>query len=150
MPWYKKLYWQIIIGLVLGLIVGIVTAGLGWSGFTNDWIKPFGTIFINLLKLIAVPLILASLITGVASLSDLKKLSRIGGKTIGIYLATTAVALVIGLALVNVFRPGDQVPQETKDRLVAAYESEMEDKTEAAEDAAERGPLQPLSRHRQP
>ena len=78
------LHWQIIIGLVLGLFYGIMAAELGWGSFTIKWVAPFGTIFISLLKLIAIPLVLASLITGVASLSDLKKLSRIGGKTIGI------------------------------------------------------------------
>ncbi|MDA1334090.1 MAG: cation:dicarboxylase symporter family transporter, partial [Bacteroidetes bacterium] len=81
MPWYRKLHWQIIIGLVLGLLFGILAAAQGWSGFTSDWIAPWGQIFLRLLLLIAVPLVLASLITGVASLSDLKKQSRIGGKT---------------------------------------------------------------------
>ena len=91
------LHWQIIIGLALGLIYGIIATNLGWGSFTSDWIAPFGTIFINLLKLIAMPLVLSSLITGVASLSDIKKLSRIGGKTIGIYIFTTALAVTIGL-----------------------------------------------------
>ncbi len=144
MPWYKKLHWQIIIGLVLGLIFGIVAAAAGWSQFTSDWIGPFGTIFINLLKLIAVPLILASLITGVASLSDLKKLSRIGGKTIGIYLGTTVIALIIGLVLVNVLQPGKAVPQDMRDRLQQTYEGDMAGNLESAEAAKERGPLQTI------
>ncbi len=144
MPWYKKLHWQIIIGLVLGLIFGIVAAAAGWSQFTSDWIGPFGTIFINLLKLIAVPLILASLITGVASLSDLKKLSRIGGKTIGIYLGTTVIALIIGLVLVNVLQPGKAVPQDMRDRLQQTYEGDMAGNLETAEAAKERGPLQTI------
>ena len=76
-----------------------------------DWIAPFGAIFLRLLLLIAVPLVLASLINGVASLSDLTKLSRIGGKTIAIYLGTTLVALLIGLVLVNLIGPGDAVPE---------------------------------------
>ena len=76
MSWYRKLHWQIIIGLILGLIYGIIAAGSGWGKFTADWIAPFGKIFVSLLKLIAVPLVIASLITGVASLSDLRKLSK--------------------------------------------------------------------------
>ena len=111
MPWYKQLHWQIIIGLVLGLIYGVVAAAQGWGDFTSDWIGPFGTIFLRLLMLIAVPLVLASLITGVASLSDIQKLSRIGGKTIGIYLGTTFIALVLGLVIVNVLKPGETVPR---------------------------------------
>ncbi|MEO1479708.1 MAG: cation:dicarboxylase symporter family transporter, partial [Bacteroidota bacterium] len=86
MAWYKKLHWQIILGLIFGLIYGVVAAVSGWGGFVDAWIAPWGIIFLNGLKLIAVPLVLVSLILGVASLSDLRKLSRIGGKTIGIYL----------------------------------------------------------------
>ncbi len=92
MPWYRKLHWQIIIGLILGAVYGVVAAANGWGGFTSDWIAPWGAIFMNSLRLIAVPLVLGSLVTGVASLSDLRRLSRIGGKTIGIYVTTTAIA----------------------------------------------------------
>src|SRR5690606_27105809 len=106
MTWYRKLHWQIILGLVLGLIYGVVAAASQWGEFTADWIAPFGTVFLNALKLIAVPLVLASLVTGVASLSDLRKLSRIGGKTIAIYLATTTIAVTLGLLLVNIVKPG--------------------------------------------
>jgi len=144
MPWYKKLHWQIIIGLVLGLGFGIVAAAMGWGAFTENWIAPFGTIFINLLKLIAVPLILASLITGVASLSDLKKLSRIGGKTIGIYIGTTVLALIIGLSVVNLMNPGERVPEEMKQRLVQTYEGDASSRQEQAAAAQRRGPLQPI------
>ncbi|MEX0599380.1 MAG: dicarboxylate/amino acid:cation symporter [Rhodothermales bacterium] len=144
MIWYKKLHWQIIIGLVLGLGFGIVAAAVGWQEFTADWIAPFGTIFLNLLKLIAVPLIIASLITGVASLADLRKLSRIGGKTIAIYLGTTCIALLIGLTVVNVMQPGRTVPPEMRERLQEAYEGDVESQTLMAEEARERGPLQPL------
>lgn len=144
MSWYRQLHWQIVIGLVLGLAYGIVAAAAGWIEFTSDWIAPFGTIFLNLLKLIAVPLIIASLITGVASLSDLKKLSRIGGKTIAFYLGTTFIALLIGLTIVNVMQPGRAVPEDMRVRLQEAYEGDVEQRTLLAEDARERGPLQAL------
>lgn len=142
MKWYRKLHWQIIIGLVLGLVYGIIAASQGWGRFTADWIAPFGKIFINLLKLIAVPLVLASLITGVASLSDLRKLSRIGGKTIAIYIGTTVVAVTLGLVIVNLMRPGHRVPADLRDRLQAAYQADAATQTTAAEKAKERGPLQ--------
>ncbi|MCS3829664.1 Na+/H+-dicarboxylate symporter [Salinibacter ruber] len=144
MPWYKKLHWQIIIGLVLGLVYGVVAASAGWGQFTSDWVAPFGTIFLNLLQLIAVPLILASLIMGVASLGDLEQLSRIGGKTLGIYILTTTVALVIGLVLVNTLQPGRTVPQEMRTQLEQKYQGDIEQNMEVAEQAEGRGPLQPL------
>ena len=78
------LHWKIIIGMVMGVVYGLLASKFGWIEFTEDWIKPWGTIFINLLKLIAVPLVFASLIKGISSLSDISKLSRIGGKTVGI------------------------------------------------------------------
>lgn len=76
-PWYKQLHWQIVIGLILGLGWGLLSSASGFNEFTTDFIKPFGTIFINLLKLIAIPLVLASLVVGVTSLNDTAKLSRI-------------------------------------------------------------------------
>ena len=134
------LHWKIIIGLVAGLVYGIFSASAGWGSFTSDWIAPFGTIFINLLKLIAVPLVFASLVTGVASLSDTKKLSRIGGRTITIYICTTIVSVTIGLILVNFFQPGGQIPAEMKIELQENYET----KTNSAQKVKERGPLKPI------
>lgn len=144
MPWYKKLHWQIIIGLILGLVYGVVAAIYGWGDFTKDWFSPFGTIFLNLLKFIAVPLILASLITGVASLSDMSKLSRIGGKTIGIYMGTTLIALVIGLVLVNVMKPGNTVPPDMREKLEATYSEAAQSRQQTAQATEDRGPLQPI------
>jgi len=144
MPWYRKLHWQIIIGLVLGLIYGVVAASAGWGQFTSDWIAPFGTIFLNLLQLIAVPLIIASLIIGVASLGGLEQLSRIGGKTLGIYVLTTTIALIIGLVLVNTIQPGNTVPQEMRTQLEQTYQGDIEESMEMAKEAEGRGPLQPL------
>jgi proton glutamate symport protein len=134
MPWYRQLHWQIVIGLITGLAFGLIASSLGWGWFVTDWVKPWGTIFINLLKLIAVPLVLASLISGVASLSDLSKLSRIGGKTIGIYIATTAIAVTIGLVVVNVFQPGKVVSAETTREMQARYAARAEEQTSRAEE----------------
>lgn len=144
MPWYRKLHWQILIGLLLGLLFGLLAAAQGWGRFVTHWIAPFGMIFINLLKLIAVPLVLASLIVGVTSLSDLKRLSRIGGKTIFLYIATTSVAIVIGLTIVNVLRPGHTVPPEVRMRLQETYEADVEAQAELAERTRQQGALQVL------
>ena len=144
MAWYRKLHWQIILGLVLGTAYGGVAAVQGWGGFVADWVAPFGTIFINGLKLIAVPLILASLVTGVASLSDLRKLSRIGGKTIGIYVATTAVAVTLGLLIVNLLQPGEAVPEAMRVELAAEYAGDAAGSLATAANAETRGPLQVL------
>ena len=115
--WYQQTHWRILVALALGLGYGVAATFLGLGDFTADWIAPFGTIFLRLLLLIAVPLVLASLITGIASLADLQKLSRIGGKTIAIYLGTTFVALLIGLSVVNIVRPGETVPDNLRERL---------------------------------
>jgi Na+/H+-dicarboxylate symporter len=138
------LHWKIIIGLTLGLIYGVIGASAGWGAFTTDWIAPFGIIFMRLLKLIAVPLVLASLITGVASLSDLKKLSRIGGKTISIYIATTAISVSIGLVIVNGLNPGDKVPEQMKIKLQQTYEQDATSRTGSAQAVKDRGPLQAI------
>ncbi len=142
MKWYKKLHWQIILGLVLGLIWGLVSSFIGLNNFTAEFIKPFGTIFINLLKLIAVPLVLASLIVGVTSLRDITKLSRMGGKTIGIYIITTVFAITIGLISVNLIKPGNSLPEETKQELISSYSSNIEGRQESAQAVMERGRLQ--------
>ncbi|SUZ89916.1 uncharacterized protein METZ01_LOCUS42770 [marine metagenome] len=126
------------------MVYGIIAASNGWGSFTSDWIAPFGTIFMSLLKLIAVPLVLASLITGVASLSDLKELSRIGGKTIAIYVSTTAVAVTIGLISVNFLQPGDKVPDQMKEKLQQTYKEDASARAGSAQKVKNRGPLQPI------
>jgi Na+/H+-dicarboxylate symporter len=111
---------KILLGMALGLVWALLSTQLGGSEFTQTWIAPWGTIFINLLKLIAVPLVLFSIIDGVASLGDPKALGRMGGKTLGLYLFTTVLAISSGLLLVNALRPGDAVgsEQQLKNRLV--------------------------------
>ncbi|AXJ02127.1 Na+/H+-dicarboxylate symporter [Cyclonatronum proteinivorum] len=144
MPWYKKLHWQIIIGLVLGLIWGLVSTQAGLNRFTSDFIRPFGTIFVNLLQLIAIPLVLASLVVGVTKLNDITKLSRMGGKTIGIYLVTTMIAITIGLISVNLIKPGNALPEETRMELLESYQDNVTDRQAAAEQTMQRGPLEPI------
>ncbi len=100
------LYWKIIIGLVAGILWAIASGSLGWSNFTELWIAPFGRIFINLLKLIAVPLVFFSIIGGIIQLGKPSNLGRLGGKTMGIYLLTTLFAISLGLIIANVFKPG--------------------------------------------
>ncbi|MEX0770530.1 MAG: dicarboxylate/amino acid:cation symporter [Balneolaceae bacterium] len=142
MKWYKKLHWQIIIGLILGLIWGLISSYAGFNEFTSDYIRPFGTIFVNLLKLIAVPLIVASLVVGISSLNDMAKLSRMGGKTILIYMITTTLAITIGLTTVNIMQPGKTLPEETRTSLMESYGESVEGRDEAARQLLEQSPLQ--------
>lgn len=139
--WYKRLHWQIIIGLILGLIWGLAASLGGFTEFTTNYIRPWGTIFINMLKFIAVPLVLASLIVGVTNLNDITKLSRMGLKTIAFYLVTTVFAITIGLTVVNIIQPGKTLPKETQQELMSSYESNLEGSEDSAASAQERGPL---------
>lgn len=139
------LHWQIILGMLVGVGVGILMTQFdGGKEIVQDWIKPFGKIFINSLKLIAVPLILASLIKGVSDLKDISKLSKMGGKTIGLYLITTVVAVSIGLLLVNVIKPGNSISEETRLELVENYTSDTAKYKEEAIKRKDSGPLQAL------
>ena len=109
------LHWKIIIGMVLGIIWALCSAYFGWSKFTLDWIKPFGDIFLNALKLIAIPLVLFSVIGGIIGIGNPKHLGKMGGKTLGLYLISTVFAVSIGLLLVNVLKPGKDA--KLKDRI---------------------------------
>jgi len=139
------LHWKIMIGMLLGVVFG-VSMSYTKSGpeFISDWIKPIGTIFINSLKLIAMPLILGSLIKGVSDLKDISKLSRMGGRTLIIYICTTVFAVLIGLVLVNTISPGKSIKEETRNDLILAYEEGAKLKQDAAEEQLESGPLQAL------
>ncbi|MGY0392390.1 dicarboxylate/amino acid:cation symporter [Bizionia sp. KMM 8389] len=139
------LHWQIILGMVLGVVFALIMSNFeSGSELVTDWIKPFGTIFINLLKLIAVPLILGSLIKGVSDLKDISKLSKMGGRTIGIYILTTVIAVSIGLSVVNIIKPGKSISEETRIELVESYKGDADGKIADAEKQKNAGPLQAL------
>ncbi len=140
-----SLHWKIIIGMFLGVAVGLIFSSInGGNIIITNWVKPFGTIFINSLKLIAIPLILASLIKGISDLKDISKLSSMGGLTITTYLTTTVIAVSIGLLVVNAFKPGNTISDETRTELVQAYSNDADQKREIAQEKKESGPLQPL------
>ncbi|HPK66009.1 MAG TPA: dicarboxylate/amino acid:cation symporter [Thermoanaerobaculia bacterium] len=136
------LYWKILIGMLVGVLLGsaAVAAGAGW--LVRDWVKPFGVIFLNLLKLVAIPLIFASLITGIAGLKDISRLSRIGVKTIAIYILTTVLAVTIGLLLVNLVQPGNSFPEEKRVEFLARYGGAVEGQQVTAAGLREGSPLQ--------
>ena len=140
------LHWKIILGMFLGVLFGFLMSNFDQTGkdIISDWIKPFGTIFINALKLIAIPLILASLIKGISDLKDISKLSKMGGITITTYLITTVIAVSVGLAIVNVVKPGNSISDETRIELLNAYEGDADKKREAAAETKNSGPLQPI------
>ena len=139
------LHTKILIGMLMGLILGMIAIQFeALSSFTLDYIKPFGTIFIRALKMVAVPLVLASLIIGVANIGDISKLSRMGGKTLGIFIITTIISITIGLALVAVIKPGHKLPEDTRQNLMSMYDANAESKINVAAEVKTRGPLQPL------
>jgi proton glutamate symport protein len=139
------LHWQILGGMILGIACGSLALQFDQgSNWVSDWIKPFGTIFINTLKLLAIPLIIASLIKGVSDLKDLSSLSRLGVRTLGIYIATTFIAITVGLTAVNLIQPGSLIAEETRTELMASYGGEAESRTRAAEQQKSMGPLQML------
>ncbi len=112
--------------MVFGVLLGLLMSAFSWGKeFVIDWIAPFGTIFIRLLKLIAIPLIFVSLIKGISDLKDISSFRDIGFRTIMLYISTTVVAVTIGLLLVNVLQPGAGITEETIEELTSAYTSEQ-------------------------
>ncbi|HBI00436.1 MAG TPA: dicarboxylate/amino acid:cation symporter [Flavobacterium sp.] len=138
------LHWKILIGMILGLVFGYLMKNLELREIVVDWVKPFGTIFINLLKMIAVPLIVVSLIVGLSDLKDIAKLSKLGGRTVALYLFSTVCAVSIGLVLANLIRPGDYINDESRKSLLESFAGDAAQKIELAEKAKNSGPLQPL------
>lgn len=135
------LWAKIFIGMGVGILWGLISVWLGWERFTSDWIKPWGTIFLKLLKLIAVPLIFVSLVKGISSLTDITKLSRIGYKTIAIYLFTTVFATSVGLALVNIMKPGDVFPKEKQEEYRQKFSGQIELRQQSADELEKQSPL---------
>tara|TARA_Y100000022_G_scaffold31399_1_gene24658 strand:+ start:770 stop:2056 length:1287 start_codon:yes stop_codon:yes gene_type:complete len=138
------LHWKILIGMILGVIFGFAMLQFdGGDQFVNNLIKPLGVIFIKLLKLIAIPLILASLIKGISDLKDISKLASIGVKTIVIYVLTTIIAISIGISLVNFFSPGDAVSDNTILKLTEVYSNNdsLQTKISEANKQQQNGPI---------
>jgi Na+/H+-dicarboxylate symporter len=138
------LYAKILLAMALGLVWGFAAEPLGLLAFTANWIKPWGTLFINSLKLIAIPLIVFSLVDGIAGLSDVSKLSRMGGRTIALYLFTTVMAVTIGLLTVNLVQPGKFLSAEKRQELSQAYAADIDVRVTAAHQQKSEGPLQVL------
>lgn len=135
---------KILLGIGAGTLVGLLAARLGYSGVVLTWFKPLGTIFVNLLKLLAVPLVLVSLVDGVTGLRDLRKLSSMGGRTLLIFLCTTVLAVTLGLVLVNIVRPGDYLSTERREDLKARFSTQTDQGFNNAQAFKERGPLSPI------
>lgn len=139
------LHWRILLGILIGVVVGIIFAQFTWGAvFVQNWIKPFGTIFINSLKLIAIPLIVVSLIKGISDLKDVTKLSKMGVQTFAIYIITTVITVVLGLLLVNWIQPGTFISDSTRTDMLSTFGGEVDLRLDQVAEAAERGPLQPL------
>ncbi|MFY7811302.1 MAG: dicarboxylate/amino acid:cation symporter, partial [Flavobacterium sp.] len=138
------LHYKILAGMTLGLLAGLLFKNIGYIDFVKDFIKPFGTVFINLLKMIAVPLIVVSLITGLADLKDISKLSKLGLKTVFLFLFTTFFSVSLGLVLVNIIQPGSYINEASRKSLLENYADEATKRIELANSTKESGPLQPL------
>jgi Na+/H+-dicarboxylate symporter len=139
------LHWKILIGMVTGILFGLGMISIdGGAVFVSNWINPFGNIFVKLLKLIAVPLIIASLVKGISDLKDISKFKNIGLRTISIYIGTTVIAITIGLLLVNLVKPGDGISEETINKLTETYANSggVQSKLQEASNQKNTGPLQ--------
>ena len=143
------LHWKILIGMAVGIALGLIASAINTEHFPAkqlvvDWIKPFGVMFINALKMIAIPLIVASLVKGVSDLQDLSKLSKMGFRTLGLYILTTLIAVLLGLLIVNIARPGMALQQQSRERLVEKFADKASDKQASAGAQKDKGPLSPL------
>jgi len=138
------LHLKILAGIAAGALMGLMAAGWGWSSWILTWLKPLGTIFVNLLKLLAVPLVLVSLVDGVSGLRDLRKLSSMGGRTLLIFLSTTVLAVSLGLVTVNLIRPGDYLSMERREELKEKFSVNSDQGLSQARILQQKSPLSPL------
>lgn len=136
------LYVTILIGMAAGIAFGVLAYKLGVTQGVTNWVKPFGEVFMRLLKCIAIPLVFVSLIRGVANIGGISSLSRLGIRTIVIYLGTTLVAIMVGLAYVEIIAPGNMVGNENATAMQQAYQSTVESGESAAAAMQNVGPLQ--------
>jgi len=137
-----KLHWWILIGMALGILIGLLLGIFGFAKFVTNWIEPFGQIFVNLLKMMAVPIILVSIVKAITGLSDIKKLGKLGSKTVVTYVLTTIIAVSLGLVIANIAKPGKNMTAETRTMLVEKYESKIQQKVAGANEVKDSGPLQ--------
>lgn len=143
-PWYRRLHWQVLLALAGGAGFGLAAVYLGWQGWARDWVAPFGTVFMNLLKFVALPMVVFSVISGIASIGDARQLSRLGGRALLWFLITAVIAVGIGLVFAATLRPGDALPREASAQLMAAYETEAGARDAKARDLRTEGPLRLL------
>lgn len=136
------LYVKILAGMALGILLGFLAVWTGKGMFITDWITPWGTVFIRLLKMVAIPLVFISLVKGISGLSDIRRLSRMGLKTVGIYISTTVVAVCIGLLMVNIINPGKVFPRDKAEEYRNRYEQTLVQNTQGVQTVKEAGPLQ--------
>ncbi len=136
------LYLQIVLGMALGIIWGMIAVKFDLGKISTNWIKPWGTIFLNLLKLIAVPLVFVSLVKGIYGLDNIGRLRSLGFKTLGLYVVTTCISIVIGLALVNTIKPGKTFPKDKQVEFQQKYNQNVTDKQTVATQISEQSPLQ--------
>ncbi len=135
------LWIKILIGMIIGVVWGMTAVYFGFESFTTNWIKPWGTIFIKLLRLIAVPLIFVSLVKGITSITDISKLGRIGVKTITLYVITTIISVIIGLFVVNAVKPGHSFSEEKRSNFQTQYQQSVKEKENVVGDLKKRSPL---------
>ena len=144
-PSHRKrfpLYAKILIGMALGIALGLLGASCHFETFIHHWVGPWGTIFLRLLKLVAVPLVLVSLIVGVVNLKDIRNLSRIGWKTILIYICTTVIAVSIGLTAVSLVKPGQLFPKDKQSEFMQRFEQTVTQREAEMQQVQDQSPLQ--------